>query len=107
VLHLTKERRRQVRRVNSQNEAFPAPARPAKTKVVASTAAPGTSLDDYARLLKPLRKEKVFPLKLKGLKGRLKSCLPALSVEARHTLEERLLTDGHVGEADGAVTYHL
>jgi hypothetical protein len=74
--------------------------------VVASTAAPGTSLDDYARLLKLLRKETVFPLKLKALKGKLKSWFPALSVEARHTPEERLLADGHVREADGAVTYH-
>lgn len=78
MLHLIQERRRQVRRVNSQKEAFPAPAKPAKKKVVAATAVAGTPPDDYARLLKLLRKAKVFPLKLKG---KLKSWFPALPAD--------------------------
>lgn len=107
VLHLTKERRRQVRRVNSQKEAFPASAKPAKKKVVPATAALRTFPDDYARLLKLLRKEKVFPIKLKGLKGKLKSWFPAVSADGLHALEQRLLGEGHVREASGTLTFHL
>ena len=107
VLHLTKERRRQVRRVNSQKEAFPASAKPAKKKVVPATAAPRTLPDDYERLLKLLGKEKSLPLKRKGLAGKLKSWFQKLSTEARSALERRLFGDGHVREAGGTLTYHL
>ena len=107
VLHLTKERRRQVRRVNSQKEAFPAPAKPAKNKVVAATAVAGTPPDDYARLLKLLRKEKVFPRKLKGLNGKLKSWFPSLPADGLKALQLRLIGDGHVREASGTLTFHL
>jgi hypothetical protein len=107
VLHLTKERRRQVRRVNSQREAFPAPAKPAKKKVVAATAVAGTLPDNYARLLKLLRKDKTLPLKRKGLAGKLKSWLQKLPAEARAALERRLFGDGLVREADGTLTFSL
>lgn len=92
-----KERRRQVRRVSSQKEAFPAPAKPGKKKVVAATAVAGTPPDDCARLLKLLkllRKAKVFPLKLKGLKGKLKSWFPALPADGLQALQLQLIGDG-------------
>lgn len=107
ALHLTKERRFQVRRVNAQKEAFPVATTTAKTKRAAASKAVPPPVDHYGRLLKLLGKEKVLPLKLKGLNGKLKSWFPTVSAEDRHGLERRLLADGLVCEANGTLTFHL
>jgi hypothetical protein len=104
VAHLTKERHRQVRRVDSQEEAFAAPVPPTKKTVVAA-AVPDSSRDDYARLLKLLGKEKVLPRKRKGMDGKLKCWFPALSPDGRNALVQRLIDDGRLREADGALSY--
>jgi hypothetical protein len=102
LAHLTKERRRQVRRVNSQKEAFTAATKTKKAKAKTVVASP-----HYERLLTLLRKEPVRPLKRKGLLGKLKSWFPALDLGHRESLLQRLFGDGHVREANGSVTYHL
>ncbi len=107
VAHLTKERRRQVRRVNSQKEAFTAATKTKKAKVKTAKVEAVVASPHYERLLTLLRKEPVRPLKRKGLLGKLKSWFPALDLGYRESLLERLFGDGHVREANGSVTYHL
>ena len=107
VVHLTKERRRQVRRVNSQREAFSAVTKTKKAKVKAAKVESVAAGPHYERLLTLLRKEPVRPLKRKGLLGKLKSWFPALDLGRRESLLQRLFGDGHVRDANGSVTYHL
>ena len=107
VAHLTKERRRQVRRVNSQKEAFPAVMTTKKAKVKTAKVEAVAASPHYERLLTLLRKEPVRPLKRKGLLGKLKSWFPALDLGHRESLLQRLFGDGHVRDANGSVTYHL
>jgi hypothetical protein len=107
VAHLTKERRRQVRRVNSQKEAFPAVTATKKAKVKTAKVEAVAASPHYERLLSLLRKEPVRPLKRKGLLGELKSWFPALDLGHRESLLQRLFGDGHVRDANGSVTYHL
>jgi hypothetical protein len=94
-----------VRRVNSLKEAFPASGRPSAAP--SGSAKQTAARDHYERLLNLLKKEKLRPAKRKGVDNMLKSWFPSLSADDRQALTQRLFGDGHVREADGAVTYHL
>lgn len=108
VLHLTKERRRQVRRVNSQKDAFPVTTKKQKTPSTSTKIGNHNNGNaQYGRLVTLLKKEPVRPLKRKSLLGKLKSWFPTLDLQHRESLLQRLFGDGHVREADGAVTYNL
>ena len=107
ALHLTKERRFQVRRVNSQKDAFPISTKMAMIERSAAKGALAAHVDHYARLLKLLTKEKVLPGRLKGLEGKLKSWFPAVSPDDRGGLIQQLLSDGHATEANGTIKFRL
>jgi hypothetical protein len=87
VKHLTSERGFTVRRVNTQNEAFPTP------KQLTPKAA-------FERLTALLKKEGVLPGKKKGLEGKVKNWFPDLSGEERGVLVERLFKDSVVSESE-------
>jgi hypothetical protein len=106
VAHLTKERGLQVRRANSQKEAFATPAAKKKAKAAPKKSVPSEPAH-VARLLGLLREDKVRPKKRKGLLGRLKSWFPALDVARRESLLQWLLDQGHVSETEGAVKYRI
>ena len=81
------------RRVSSLNDAFP----------LEKTAAP----DHLARLVTLLRKEKVHPIRRKGLAGKVKSWFPQLAEEARLALIQRLFDQSYVREEAKSLTYRL
>lgn len=89
------------RRVASLKDAFPAPAAPAAKAAVA--AAP----DDYARLLKLLRKEKEPPPKRKSLDGKVKGWFLQLGAAERQKLVQRLFDEKLVAEAGKGLVFSL
>jgi hypothetical protein len=93
--------------VNSQKEAFAAVTKTKKAKVKTAKVDAVVASPHYERLLTLLRKERVRPLKRKGLLGKLKSWFPALDLGHREALLQRLFGDGHVRDANGSMTYHL
>jgi PIN domain len=92
VKHLTVERGFNVRRVNTQKDAF--------AELPGST--PKTA---FERLTALLKKEKVLPHKKRGLEGKVKSWFPDLSGEERKVLVQRLIQDGVVGESEKGLTF--
>lgn len=96
VKHLTTDRGFNVRRVNSQKEAFQAARKLDSAK--------GTD-EPYAKLLAFLRVEKHPPKKRVTLENRIKSYLPKLA-QAEHTaLLDRLFREGKVREVAGKLEY--
>jgi len=95
VKHLTDERKFNVRRVNTQKEAFP-PVLPTVT-----------GEDNCQRLIEYLRKEKHPPLKRSGLGGKIKSYFPNLAVDERDALLQYLFTQGIVSESGSKLIYNL
>ena len=87
VKHLTTERGYNVRRVNTQKDAFAE-----ILGVVAET--------QFARLTALLKKEKTLPRMRTGLEGKIKSWFPDLSADRRSVLVKRLFEDGIVSESD-------
>lgn len=92
VQHLTTDRGFRVRRVSSQEEAFPRD----------HALIPGNT---FERLTMLLKKEKVLPRKRKGLDGKVKSWFPGLSTQERGELTQRLFDDGFVSEADKSLMF--
>ena len=107
VKHLVDERGFKARRVNAQKDAFPVAANPAKKEAAAVTAAASTPSNDYARLLTLLKKEKILPIKRKGLDGKVKSWFPNLEPEARLDLIERLFAAGIAQEREKRVSIKI
>ncbi len=87
VQHLTLERASNVRRVDSQKEAFPEEG----------AASAGNA---FERLTTLLKKESVLPRKRKGLEGKVKSWFPSLSSDDRQKLTQRLFDEGFVNESE-------
>jgi len=106
VAHLREERGLNVRRVNAQKDAFGSTPRKPKAKK-ASRKPTQDDADHFGRLVGLLRKEKARPRKRKGLLGKLKSWFPTLDVARRESLLQRLVAQGHITEADGAVIYSV
>ncbi len=92
VQHLTTDRGFHVRRVSSQEEAYPRD----------HALLPGNA---FERLTTLLKKEKVLPRKRKGLDGKVKSWFPQLTAEERRELTQRLIDDGFVSEADKSLIF--
>ena len=95
VKYLVEERGFTVRRVNAQSDAFPSP----------KSAGAKVPVDPYGRVLELLTREKHRPLKRKGLVGKVKSYLPAVSDAERAELLERLVREGAVAEVEGKLKY--
>jgi PIN domain len=92
VKHLTQERDFNVRRVGSQKEAFAErPGSPLKTS--------------FERVLALLKKEKVFPKKMKGLEGKVKNWCRDLDAAERSALVQRLIREGYVTESDKGLVF--
>jgi hypothetical protein len=86
------------RRVGSLKDAFPAPM--AKTAIASPP-------DDYARLVALLKKEKVLPLKRKGLGGKVKSWFLKLGATEHQALVQRLIDEGLVKEIGTEIKFSL
>lgn len=94
VKHLTKDRGLNVRRVNSQKEAFP---------VVATK----SGSESFAKLLRLLAKEKTLPKRRRGLEGKIKGWFQKIHAEERTALTLRLLQEEYVKEEKAVITYFL
>lgn len=98
VKHLTTDRGFNVRRVNSQKEAFPAARK--------LDSAEGTD-EPYAKVLALLANPKSRPLKRKGLENRVKTHLKKIPAQECDALLSRLFREGKVREVGGKLEYAL
>jgi hypothetical protein len=92
VHHLTTERGFDVRRVNSQKEAFPADIVPQPK-------------GDFARLTTLLKKEKNPPRKRKGLEAKVRSWFAKSSEEEINALTQRLFDEEFVREINKSLVF--
>jgi hypothetical protein len=84
---------RTCRRVSSLKDAFAVQER--------------ADADHFTRLMALLKKEKVRPVKRKGLAGKVQSWFPHITEDARLILMQRLFDESRVREADKVLTYVL
>ena len=98
VKHLTADRGFNVRRVNTQKDAFPVEKKPGPS---------GGTDEPYAKVLAFLRVEKHPPKKRVTLENRIKSYLPKLAQAEHKVLLDRLFREGKVREVEGKLEYAL